>query len=205
MANRNYNTTKKEFSKKVVAGKFALIIFVGIILGVSCLFSKNIEKALNIGAKQNSFVNSEVIQNSDLTVHYIDVGQGDATFIFLPDGTNMLIDAGTEDASDSLVDYIKDLEVTQIDYFVLTHSDADHSGGADEIFEAFEIKKIYRPFQIAVEKDSNGNLVPIEEEDLSEYYLLNEDNCNAVSTKTYQDYIKCAHNETYTLNGTKKD
>ena len=205
MAKQNYSTTKKEFNRKVFAGKFALIILIGIILGVSCLFSKTIETALGIGLKQDSYVDSQVIKDSDLTVHYVNVGQGDATFILLPDGTNMLIDTGTEEASDDLVEYIQDLNVTQIDYFVLTHSDADHSGGAYEIFDAFEIKQIYRPFQIAVDEDKDGNIIPIEEEDLSEYYLLNDDVANAVSTKTYQDYIKCAHNETYTENSVQYD
>ena len=206
MANSRYKTQKKEFNKKVFLGKFALIVLLGIILGVSCLFSKTIETALNIGDKESSFASLEVINESKLKVHYIDVGQGDATFIFLPDGTTMLIDAGTESASDDMVKYIEDLGVTQIDYFVLTHSDSDHSGGADEVLEAFEIKKIYRPFQIAVEKDENEQLVPVKDgdeiaEDLSEYYLLNQETCNAVSTATYRGFIIAAHNETYTING----
>ena len=200
MANRRF-TKQKEFNKKVFFGKFALIVLVGIILGVSCLFSTTIETSLGIGKKESSFSSMEVIENSKLKVHYIDVGQGDATFIFLPDGTNMLIDAGTEEASDRLVEYIQELGVTQIDHFILTHSDADHSGGADEIFTAFEIKKIYRPFQIAI--DANEN--PIKEEDLSEYYLLNQDDCNAVSTATYRGYIIAAHNETYIENGNTYD
>ena len=201
MANNYYRANKKEFNKKVFAGKFALIILVGIILGVSCLFSKTIEPALGIGKKEDSIVSMEVIQDSKLKIHYIDVGQGDATFIFLPDGTTLLIDTGTEQASDDLVKYIQDLGVTQIDYFILTHSDSDHSGGADEVFTAFEIKKIYRPFQIAI--NQNGN--PISEEDLSEYYLLNIENCNAVDTATYRGYITAAHNETYTENGSVYD
>lgn len=192
---------RKEFNKKVFAGKFALIIFFGIILGVSCLFSKTIEKKLNIGDKQSGFVSISAIENSKLKVHYIDVGQGDATFIFLPDGTKMLIDSGTEEASDELVDYIHDLGVSKIDYFILTHSDSDHSGGAEEVLEAFEVKTIYRPFQIAIDK--NGN--PIAEEDLSEYYLLNSEECNAVDTATYRGYIIAAHNETYTENGNTYD
>jgi len=200
MAHRRF-TKKKEFNKKVFAGKFALIILVGIILGVSCLFSRTIETALGIGEKPDSFVDSSVIKESKLMVHYIDVGQGDATFVCLPDGTKMLIDSGTEKYSDKLVNYIKDLGVTQIDYFVLTHSDDDHSGGADEVFEAFEIKTIYRPFQIAV----NDDLTPIESEDLSEYYSLHTSECNAVSTKTYRGYITCAYNEKYTENGQTKN
>jgi len=199
MAHRRF-TKQREFNKKVFALKFSIIILIGIILGVSCLFSKTIETALGIGEKQKSYVDSEVIKDSKLTVHYVDVGQGDATFIFLPDGTNMLIDAGTEEASEQLVSYIKSLGVRQINYFVVTHSDADHTGGAEEILTNFEVKTIYRPFQIAVNKDGT----PIEKEDLSEYYILNSEKCNPVSTSTYVEFINCVYNETYNENGQTK-
>jgi len=185
--------SKKEFNKKVVIGKFVIILLVGIVLGISCLFSSNIEKALGIGKKEDSFVELEVIEDSKLTLHYINVGQGDATFIELPDNTTMLIDAGTEDYADTMVQYIKNLGVSQIDYFVLTHSDADHSGGADEVLEAFEIKNIYRPFQIAVDDG-----VAIDGEDLGKYYEDNSSACNIVSTTTYKKFIELTYQETYT-------
>ena len=47
---------------------------------------------------------SEAISRSDdiITVHYIDVGQGDSEFVELPNGECMLIDAGTKESFDTI-------------------------------------------------------------------------------------------------------
>jgi len=133
-------------------------------------------------------------------LHYIDVGQGDSTFIMLPDGTNMLIDAGTSSAGKHVVAYIESLGITQIDYFVVTHSDSDHSGGAKKVFDAFEIKNIYRPFQISVDKSGN----PTKFEMLGDYYEAGN-KCNIVSTSTYEKFITAAYNEKYSEGGVEKN
>ena len=79
-----------------------------------------------------------------MKVHYIDVGQGDATLIQV-NGQNLLIDAGPNKSSDNLVKYIKDLGVSTIDHVVATHPHEDHIGGMDEIFAEFEVKNFYSP------------------------------------------------------------
>ena len=102
---------KKTVNKKVVMGKFLSILIIGIILGVSCLFSTKIETLLGIGKKDSGFATATEIQNSDLVINYLDVGQGDSTFICLPDGTTMLIDAGTSSAAKDVVSYIKNMNI----------------------------------------------------------------------------------------------
>lgn len=139
---------KNQFNKKVFLGKFILIILLGVICGVSCLFSSQIETALGIGDKSASFSAKEDIVDG-LKVHYLDVGQGDCTFIEFPDDTTMMIDASIASYSEHIIKYVQDLGVSKIDYFVLTHSDNDHVGGAKAVFDAFEIVNVYRPFQIA--------------------------------------------------------
>lgn len=86
-----------------------------------------------------------------LDVHFVDVLQGDAVFIELPDGKTMLIDAGRHDttstATAELVAYLtaEGLDDNGLDYLVLTHSDADHVGGMNEILEAFAVRNVYMP------------------------------------------------------------
>lgn len=80
-----------------------------------------------------------------LVSHYIDVGQGDSEFIELPDGTTMLIDAGTADYGETVVNYIKDLGYKKIDYLVGTHPHADHIGGMQKIVQSFDIGSVYMP------------------------------------------------------------
>ncbi len=86
---------------------------------------------------------------NDFEIHYLDVGQGDCTFIRFPDNTTMLIDAGVSSSGEKICNYLKDLFTQEgledIDYFLLTHQDSDHVGGASEVFEKFQVNCVFRP------------------------------------------------------------
>ena len=83
--------------------------------------------------------------NSPLCVHYIDVGQGDSIYVKLPNGENLLIDAGDNDAGVNVTGYLKDLKVKKIDYLVATHPHSDHIGGMDDVINKFDIETMYMP------------------------------------------------------------
>ena len=80
-----------------------------------------------------------------LTVHFLDVGQGDSEFIVLPDGKTMLIDAGESNYGNTVVNYIKALGYSKIDYLVATHPHADHIGGMTKVIQSFSIGAVYMP------------------------------------------------------------
>ena len=184
---------KRTISKKVVAIKLLLIVLIGTLLGVSCFFSPAIENALGIGVapQGSSYADITKIKQDDLVIHYLSVGQGDCTFICLPDGTNMMIDASLSSKADYIIDYVKDLGVTQIDYFILTHSDSDHSGGAKKVFDAFKIKNVYRPFEIAM--DSKNKTVSYKDDLLGSYYTSHTSGkYSLVTTNVYRDFITAA-------------
>lgn len=95
--------------------------------------------------QSDSGIVSENVQTngaSGLEVHFIDVGQGDATLI-KADGHAMLIDAGENDKGTAVQLYLKKQGVEQLDYLVLTHTDSDHIGGADVIISKFDIGQIF--------------------------------------------------------------
>lgn len=77
-----------------------------------------------------------------MEVHFIDVGQGDATLI-LCDGTAMLIDCADNSQGTRIQDYLQKQGVEKLDYLVLTHPDSDHIGGAPVIIEKFEIDRVF--------------------------------------------------------------
>lgn len=80
-----------------------------------------------------------------LSVHYLDVGQGDSEFVQLPNGECMLIDAGDMNYGGEITEQIKSLGYDKIDYLIATHPHADHIGGMSEVIENFEIGEIYMP------------------------------------------------------------
>lgn len=72
-----------------------------------------------------------------LFVHYIDVGQGDATLIVCGEEA-MLIDAGDNDKGTELQMYLKSQNVDSLKYVIGTHPDSDHIGGMDVILTKFD-------------------------------------------------------------------
>jgi len=74
-----------------------------------------------------------------LSVHFIDVGQGDA--ILIDHGTyEMLIDGGRwGDCADYIPSYVDGV----LEVMVATHPDADHIGGLSNVLDAFDVKDIW--------------------------------------------------------------
>lgn len=84
-------------------------------------------------------------QNGELAVHFVDVGQGDATVIEFPDGKTMLIDGGGEECT-HLLRYIRALKIKKFDYLMLSHPDTDHCGGLDDVLKLYGAKEIFIPY-----------------------------------------------------------
>ncbi len=79
---------------------------------------------------------SEELPN--VSVHYIDIGQGDSTFIDC--GTyEILIDAGNNWYGDDVCTYLEDKVDGKLEILIGTHPDADHIGGLDVVLDTFDV------------------------------------------------------------------
>jgi beta-lactamase superfamily II metal-dependent hydrolase len=75
-----------------------------------------------------------------LTVHFIDVGQGDAILIQSPDGKNMLIDGGERNTG--VVAYLAATGVSKLDIVAATHPHSDHIGGLVDVLKSIPVDKV---------------------------------------------------------------
>ena len=79
-----------------------------------------------------------------VSVHYIDVGQGESALIRTPGG-NVLIDSGDFDYIDKVTGYLRSHGVRTIDVLVATHPHSDHIGGMAAIIGDFNIGRVIMP------------------------------------------------------------
>ncbi len=77
--------------------------------------------------------------NQDLQVSFLDVGQGDSTFIETPNGTQTIIDTGPNGKILEELNKKVFFFDQKIDSVILTHPDLDHIGGTVDLFSAYEI------------------------------------------------------------------
>jgi beta-lactamase superfamily II metal-dependent hydrolase len=75
-----------------------------------------------------------------LTVHFIDVGQGDSILVDFG-SIEVLIDGGGK--SPGVVSYIDDYVDGPLEVVVATHPHADHIGGLIDVLAAFEVQEIW--------------------------------------------------------------
>ncbi len=114
-------------------------------------------RTLNRRPKPSAFLGLTVILSllflwqrpGPLQVHFIDVGQGDATLVITPHGRAVLIDAGgatgpqnTFDIGERVVvPYLRHYGVRQVDWLILTHNHQDHAGGAAAVAEFLGVRQ----------------------------------------------------------------
>lgn len=118
---------KKKITSRIAATLTALITVIGAGLGI---YQVNKEEA------------KEQKPGGSIEVHFIDVGQGDATLIKC-DGETMLIDAGENDKGSQVWSYLQSQNVTELDYAIGTHPDSDHIGGLDVIVYKLDCKNVF--------------------------------------------------------------
>ena len=81
------------------------------------------------------------VSGQPLSVHFIDVGQGDCTLVDFGD-VEILVDGGDYDTWEAVEEYIRPLVNGKLDYVIATHPDADHVGGLTYILTDFSIGTI---------------------------------------------------------------
>lgn len=92
----------------------------------------------------NLFIWSVIFANEKdiLTVAFLDVGQGDAVFIESPNGSQVLIDGGSNKSVLRQLSKVMPFYDRSIDVIIATHPDKDHIGGLSDVIDRYDVKLI---------------------------------------------------------------
>ncbi|WP_099191432.1 ComEC/Rec2 family competence protein [Tepidibacter mesophilus] len=156
-------------SKKIIS----LIFFIALTLLFTACSTSNTDISNNEFEKYkkedqlNTLDNTKSNNDNIIKVHFIDVGQADSILIQDSNNNTILIDAGNNDDSDLVVNYIKSQDIDTINYIVGTHPHEDHIGGLDSVIDNFDIGKVILPKATSTTKTYKDVLLSIKNKKLS--------------------------------------
>lgn len=97
----------------------------------------------------------------ELEVHFIDVGQGDAILLRC-DGEAALVDAGTPDCRESLLEYLQNQQLEEPKYVFASHPHADHIGSMAAVIDAFGCQTFIMPDMVSYTRAFENMLDSVE-------------------------------------------
>ncbi len=173
----------------------AIIVLIIIMILLSIIYANNTSQRLQVNSKYND-IN---IDSNKLNIFYFKVGQADCTLVTI-NNKNMLIDAGQDSDGKYIVEFLKSKNIKQINYFVITHGDIDHSGGAEDIIDNIKIENIFMPHGIKeseeeyqeIKKLANQKGIKMTKVEANQAFDLDVANFKIVSVK---NDINCEKND----------
>lgn len=141
---------KKRMQKKILKAIFGkalpivLLIAALLFFGGKYLYENNdsfrgFVNDLGIGSTKAPVIPPIDPNGDEMAVHFIDVGQGDATLFQTPQGS-VLVDCSKSEYGDDIIAYLNSQGVTELEYFIITHPDDDHMGAAAYVLENIRVK-----------------------------------------------------------------
>lgn len=141
-------------NKKLV--RFLLCLLIFLVLDNEFKITDKFETYLGVDEKVD-------INRDELNVHFIDVGQGDATLISYQD-FDMLIDTGESYSEDVLLGYLAKYDIDDIDIFIGTHPHSDHIGNVKAVYDKYLVKKTIIPNAVHTTNTFEDMITAIESE-----------------------------------------
>ncbi len=138
MARRKRKNNNLVLQMLVCAIALGILIFVGNHYSIDILNSFETNSLEQVENTQSNSV------EGNLVVDFIDVGQGDSILIRQGEYT-MIIDGGTSECKDELLQFLKDENVDRFEYIIGTHAHEDHIGSLDDVVNAYDFDTFLFP------------------------------------------------------------
>lgn len=138
------------------------------------------------------YVLLHVFEKKELSVTFIDVGQGDSAVVELPDKKTIVIDTGR--TGKEAAAFFKYLGKKDIDALVLSHVHPDHTGGLEYILKRFNVKEVW----------DNGRIKYPDEIKMPEEHKVLERG-DVLAAGTFRIEVLHPYKEFYSLYGSEYD
>ena len=173
----------KNTKQKITLG---IILILVIVLCALYVQFNNANPTNNLTNKYSNVI----INNEKLNIFYFKVGQADCTLITI-NNKNLLIDAGNKSDGDYIVEFLKEKKLDTIDYFIITHGDLDHSGGAGNVLNNCNVKNMFMPEGIeeaeenyqSLKSVADSNNVQLSKVEITDKFDLDKANFEILSVK----------------------
>jgi len=152
--------------KKFFALRLTVFLLIIVACGVGFRWNGVITDFANRQIFGNELPPQDLTFDGGLDVHFINVGQGDAAVIRFPNEQIMIVDAGTNTnaSRDAFSNYLRThifSGTTQssqrvVDYFVATHSHADHIGAGYYLLANYDVRHVVRPISFTQYEITNN-------------------------------------------------
>jgi competence protein ComEC len=93
-------------------------------------------------------ITPEIQPSQNLTMSFIDVGQGDSILVILPNTKTLLIDGGERQSSGKVLSTLQEYGLSYIDVIVATHPHADHIGGLIDVINNVNVGQVLDSGQV---------------------------------------------------------
>ena len=147
---------------------FYLLFFLFLLFGTYRIKKYSLLSLLGIGSLLGLSVLPDFSNHEE--IHFIDVGQGDATLV-RHGRSNLLIDTGgdvhNDLATDCLIPYFQSLKITRIDAVLITHYDFDHYGALESLRRNFPVGEVLDVYDFLEDEDGRLTVAGLEIENLN--------------------------------------
>lgn len=129
--------------RKIINSKIITVAAVLLVAILSLFLTKNflpIDKVF----EESGLRNTQQASADKMYVSFIDVGQGNCTLLRCG-GKAILVDSGEVGAAQTVINYIKNLGIDELNCVLVTHPHTDHMGAMTKILYEFKIDDLIMP------------------------------------------------------------
>lgn len=152
----------KKFKPNIL---FSILLIITISFLASCTANRNLPFADSSGKLPTVGAYGAVL----------DTGKSDA-IILTVDGETLVIDAGEAENGEDVLDYLKSCGIDNIKYFLITHFDNDHVGGAASVVSEISVQNVITPNYIRDSKNYNNFISALKTKSIEPVTLINNMN-----------------------------